>query len=488
MFVGAAVVGAATAHAVDEKWEKLAKSPDRGDRYDAAYALAKDGSDDALRIFVRLLDDEDTWVRDGAIVACGHLMRPEQVARILPRAAAAKARPRADAADALCRTASPTALPAVRKLALEDRDAEVRRTALWGLEHFEKNPEAHAVAELAAADPDPTIRACAVYAAGRIRAPDALRVVDKALADTDDRVRAVAVYRMRWLSVPACEAALAKFASDASPRVRSTCAEVAWSLQTAPAMDVLVALVGDPDLRTAALAHRCLRHAARKTIDRDPQLWSSWWQGARAAWKPKQHDDPSYFWDDRHATKANVYGVSLAASRLAIVVDVSYILAPKLRGEDTTRWDEVRTKLLDAIEAIDDGAALNVIAAGDEVKSAFREPRALDASSRKQIRTFLDAQRPRGACDLWGAMRTAFDQPGIDAVLVVSFAERDAGDVCHDDRFFEAVQRRAEMTRAVVHTVWLTTASREKSESTAGALMLRMANDTMGRARKRTWD
>jgi hypothetical protein len=169
-------------------------------------------------------------------------------------------------------------------------------------------------------------------------------------------------------------------------------------------------------------------------------------------------------------------------------VDVSAAQAVKLSGEERTRWDEVRGKLLDAIGNLADDVVVNVIAADDEIRTAFREARPLDPAARRQVRTLLEAQRPRGGCDLWAAMRAAFDQPGVDTVLVVSYAERDAGDLRQADRFFEAVQRRAETTRAVIHTVWLATKETASSEVKAADLMRRMAEDTRGRARMRTFD
>jgi hypothetical protein len=251
---------------------------------------------------------------------------------------------------------------------------------------------------------------------------------------------------------------------------------------------VLVGLVGDPDLRTAALAHRCLRQAAKKSLDRDPQVWTSWWGGAREAWKPKQNKDMAWFWDDKYATKAEVYGVSLNAERLVVVLDTSALLAEKKRMEEETRWDEIRGKVLTALGNLTPDVAVNIVLADDEVRTVFKEPRTLDAAARQRITTMLTDVRPKGGCDLWGAMRTALDQPGVDSVLLVSFAERDAGDLRHSERVRAAIERRAETTRAVIHTVFLTEKDAESTDEKDAALMRGLSDATLGRARKRTFE
>lgn len=479
---------AAAAFALDEKTVHLAKSREPSDRIDAAFLLAKDGSDEAFKLFQKLLDDEDVDVRDNAIVACKYVTKPELVAKLLPRAASPKAVERWNMAEALGRTTCVAALPALRKLALEDKDAEVRRAALWALDAFEKNADAHAIAAEAAKSPDPTVRATAVYAAGRIRAAGSADVVAAGLADKDERVRAVAVYRLRWLDPAAFDTRIAGLSADASPCVRAACAEAAWTSQSPPSMDVLVALLGDPDPRTAALAHRCLRQAAKKALDRDPPIWKSWWDGAREKWVPNQNKDMAWFWDDKYATKAEVYGVKLNARRLVIVLDTSAPQAEKKRGEEETRWDEIRGKVTTAIGNLEPDVAVNVVLAGDEVRTVFKEPRTLDASARQRIATMLSDVRPKGGCDFWCATRTALDQPGVDSVLLVSWAERDAGDLRHKDRVREAVLRRAETSRAVVHTVFLTEKDAESKDSYDGALMRDIADATLGRARQRTFE
>ncbi|MCE9636313.1 MAG: HEAT repeat domain-containing protein [Planctomycetes bacterium] len=479
---------AAAALALDDKLVTLARSKDASDRIDAALGLAKDGSDEAFKLFVRLLDDDDVMVRDNAIVACDHVTKPELVAKLLPRASSGKTFERWNMAEALGRTKCAAALPALRKLALEDRDAEVRRAALWALDGFTENLDAHAIAVEAMKSTDPTVRATAVWAVGRVRAKGAAAVVEAALADPDDRVRAVAVYRYRWLDKVAFESRLLGLSADSSPRVRAACAEAAWSLQTAPCIDVLIALLGDPDLRTAALAHRCLRQAARKSLDRDTQVWKSWWGGARDTWKPKSNADMNWFWDDKYATKAEVYGAQLNSRRLVIVLDISAPQALKKRAEEETRWDEIRGKVMTAIGNLESDVEVNVVLADDDVRTVFKEPRALDATSRQRIATMLADVRPHGGCDLWGAMRAALDQPGVDSVLLVSYAERDAGDLRHKDRVREAIERRAESSRAVIHTVFLTSKRAESGDSLDSGLMWSISNSTLGRARMRTFE
>ncbi len=324
------------------------------------------------------------------------------------------------------------------------------------------------------------LRATAVYAAERVRGTSARAVVDKALADPDDRVRAVALNRLGWMDEAAAVARLAQAKGDPSPRVRATCAALAWSFQTVECVDVLVAQLEDPDARTSALAHRILRQLAKKSFDRDPEVWRSWWGGARAAWKAPEKREQRRFTDDRYASPSQIYGAHLNSSCLTLLLDTSAPLARVKRGEEETRWAEVAGKVREALGKLPDGTRVNLVTMDDEIRTALPAPSPLDARVRKRLDVFISDVRPRGGCDFWGGLRTALDQPDVDTVVVISHGDRTRGDFATQRRVYLMAQQRYILTRAVVHTVWL-----KNDAEKSGELMRWIANDTLGVARLR---
>lgn len=449
------VAFATSAFALDASLRKQAKDPDAAQRSAAARALGRDGSADAMGVLVDLLDDRAPAVRDAAVIACGDVAAPAAV-EILAKAASSKDELlRRNVADALGRTKSPAAVAALAKLVRKDPSAAVRAVALDALWAFAKDADAYAAARDALADADPSARAAAVEAVGRIDADAAVEAVTKALDDPHEAVRCVARMELRYIARAAASARFANGLADPSWRVRAQIVDDAFWIRDAASMSALAALTGDAELRVADAAHFALRLLTGRDLGRDADLWKGWWEQNRTTWTPPHGrlDTTKPAEPADGATRATYHGVGVATARVAFVVDFSGSMRRPMSKIDTRpRWDVAREELTRTLAALPDGAAANVLLFQDEVKRAFDRAAPLDAGARKTIEGFLRAT-PGERGNLLAALLEAIADDGVDTVFLLSDGAPGAGDLVDRVRVAAAVRRANRTRKVLIHTI-----------------------------------
>lgn len=107
------------------------------------------------------------------------------------------------------------------RAALKDRDARVRREAVFALKRL--GPSAAGALIAALRSGDPVVRASATLALGRVGDKRALPALRRALKDRDARVRREAVFALKRLG-PRAEAALVAALRSGDPVVRASAA------------------------------------------------------------------------------------------------------------------------------------------------------------------------------------------------------------------------------------------------------------------------
>ena len=446
--------GASPAWALDPELRKLAKDADPLKRSHVARALAKDGSPDAARVLAELLDDAVPSVRDSAVIACDGVSDAESV-KVLASAARSKDElTRRNAADALGRTKSAAALPALETLATRDASAQVRADALDALWRFERDAKAMSIARAALSDRDAGVRAAAVDAAGRVGGEGAVEVVTKALADADEGVRCVALMARTRVARAEAVAGFAAAATDPSWRIRAQCVDDALTLREAPAIDALVALVGDRTTRVAAAAHRALQQLTGKEIGRDPELWAAWWLANKASWKPPQGDLDRDAADDPKRTTARYHGLEVATDAAVFVADLSGSMKTPLNaGETRTRWDVAADELRRTLVALPDSFVADVVLFNGAVRSALDRPQKLVPVAREKTEAFIAAAAPRGGGDLLGGVLAALAQDEIDTVFLLSDGAPTLGDVVDTARIRAAIRQRNRTRKCVIESI-----------------------------------
>ena len=445
---------ASVAWAVDPELRKLAKDEASYKRAEAARALAKDGSPDAVKILAELLADRNPTVRDAAVTGCGAVTDAESVKALASAAREKDELTRRNAAESLGRTKSAAALPALERLAIKDASPQVRADALDALWTFAGDEKAMSIARAAAADRDASVRAAAVEAAGRIGGEGAVEVVKNALTDADEGVRCVAMMSRTRVARAEALAGFAAAATDASWRIRAQCVDDALSLREAPAIDALVALVGDKTTRVAAAAHRALQRLTGKEIGRDPELWSAWWIANRSSWKPPTGDLGRDAADDPKRTSARYHGLEVATDAAVFVADLSGSMKhPLSEGETRSRWEVAADELRRTLGALPDSFVADVVLFGGAVRSAFDRPQSLARPAREKAESFLAAAAPRGGGDLLGGVLAALARDEVDTVFLLSDGAPTLGDFVDRERVRAAIRQRNRTRKCVIESI-----------------------------------
>jgi len=134
-----------------------------------------------------------------------------------------------------------------------DTDPVRRMYAANALGEFLALPGIDACAVAIERDPDPTVRAAAAAALGRLN-DDGKGALSKALADVDSRVKLAAIRAASRINVFTDAPAVARLATDGDAIVRRNAAELLGQLRAPEGFDGLLALARDPDanVRNAA--------------------------------------------------------------------------------------------------------------------------------------------------------------------------------------------------------------------------------------------
>ena len=475
----AAVFAAAgVAWALDPELRKLAKSAEASKRSDAAVALAKDGTPEAARVLVELLEDREASVRDSAVVACRAVTDEEAVKALTSAARASDELTRRNAADALSRTRSPAALATLEVLATKDPSPQVRADALDSLWRFRGDAKAAAIAKAGAADAKPLVRAAAVEAAGRVGGDGAAEVAATARADADEGVCCVAMLAQRWVARADAVAGLAAAATDPRWRIRAQCVNDAEWLRDAAAVDALVALVGDKSVRVAAAAHRALQRLSGKDLGRDSELWAAWWASNRAAWKPPKGDLDRDVPDDPKRTAARYHGLDVATDAGVFVADLSGSMGdPVSAGDKRTRWSVAQEELRATLAALPDSFVMNLVFFKDASQTAFDRPLRLNRPARDKAEAFIAAAAPSHRGDLLGGVLAALASDDVDTVFVLSDGDPSGGDIVDRSRVRAAIRQRNRMRKCVIDTIGF--GARTAADR---GLLENLAKDSGGRA------
>lgn len=451
---GAVLLSAASAFAVDPDVKKQAKDPDSHKRSDAARILAKDGSPEAVALLADLFEDKDPYVRDLSAIFCESLKSREAIDEIAKAAKSKDEVVRSNVAVALGRTKSPDALPHLKKLARKDASPRVRVDAFDALWEYKKDAAALAICAGGATDADPEVRAAAIEAAGRVGGDPARDVVRGALADKDEGVRCVARMELRFVARDEALTTIAEAAKDPSWRVRAQVADDAAWLKEAPAIDALVALVGDPVVRVGAAAHRHLQTLTGKQLGRDAEIWKAWWAQNRESWTaPRTKPEEGGAKDDGKTT-SSYHGLDLGTDRAAFVIDFSGSMRDRISASDArVRWDVAKEELTKTVTSLPDGFTVQVILFSLKPLAALPKASPATKKVRDDVISFLGRETPAQRGNLLDGVLAAVRDDALDTVFLLSDGAPSGGDHVIKERVRNEIRQANRTRKLAIHCI-----------------------------------
>ena len=176
-----------------------AKSPDAALRGRTAICLGRLGDPRGRALEVSLLGDADPSVRADAAFAAGIFGDPTLTTELIPRLADSDGGTAAAAARAVSRLGETAGRDALISALPSAGSPEPRASIVQGLWRW-RDVTAASAAGLYAADPDPRVRAAAIYALARKPQDSALPALTRALEDGDPDTAALAARGLGLLS------------------------------------------------------------------------------------------------------------------------------------------------------------------------------------------------------------------------------------------------------------------------------------------------
>jgi hypothetical protein len=171
--------------------------------------------------------------------------------------------------------------PAVAATRMENtRSADQRRQGIFELASYRfgrHDPYTRRYQQIAAADPDPTVRAAAIRALNRSRSREAIDLYVRSLDDVDLLVRLEGAKAVANVPAPNAVAPLiAHLKVEDSRDVRIACADALRNIRTLESARALVGALNDRDFGVAWQARKSLIVMTRHDFRYDEAAWLSY--------------------------------------------------------------------------------------------------------------------------------------------------------------------------------------------------------------------
>jgi len=167
--------------------------------------------------------------------------------------------------------------------------------------------------------------------------------------------------------------------------------------------------------------------------------WEAWWKNEGAGFeiistteleKAREAEELRRL---KQITNVKFFGIRIISHRVIFIIDVSGSMNEEMRvryvGEGgTTRIEVAKRELTKCVDGLDGEALFNIITFSDGVNSWLQEGiTGSDEKSRDEAREYVSRLGAGGATNLYDALRTAFDDPDVDTIFVLSDGEPTAG-------------------------------------------------------------
>lgn len=204
----------------------------------------------------------------------------------------------------------------------------------------------------------------------------------------------------------------------------------------------IVGRIGDEE---GLMLHRfadVLWQLSGKPFRTNPKAWQAWWQDEGEAFEPISLDELEVLRVEEEqrrlaqTSRANsFFGIRVISHRVIFILDVSGSMEERLRGRyvgenGQIRLDYAKEQLSEVVKRLEKGTYFNLIAFSSGMEAWT--PTGLALSTQENIDSALayaQKLKPGGGTNLYGALKTAFDDPEVDTIFVLSDGEPSVGGI-----------------------------------------------------------
>ncbi|QDU69747.1 VWA domain-containing protein [Engelhardtia mirabilis] len=203
------------------------------------------------------------------------------------------------------------------------------------------------------------------------------------------------------------------------------------------------------------------------------EIWRKWWDDNRADLTVLDERDSILLEAEaRHRadtadTAATFFGVRVDTARVIFVIDTSGSMAEPtswaadnpVSGSDNRgygdgrRMDIAKIELKRCLERLEPGSLFNIVSFSDVVRPWSKDLlRGQKAGVDKAFR-YVDRLEANGGTNIYGAMKTAFEDVDVDTIFLLSDGEPSAGEIRDPGRIRQEIQRWNDQRRIRIHCI-----------------------------------
>lgn len=216
-------------------------------------------------------------------------------------------------------------------------------------------------------------------------------------------------------------------------------------------------LIGRSDQESGRLeveANQALfAHTGRRFFSRKD--WEKWWDRHKKGFVlPHIETVRQSRANSSGSGTASYFGIPLVSRRSAFLIDVSGSMNEKI-GTDRkrTRLDEAKKQLKQAIESYQPDHSCSVIVFQTTIHPVWDRLRPATKENKEELITKVDRLAIGGGTNIHDALETAYRDPEIDTIYLLTDGEPSAGAITNVDEIADEVRRWNQTRQVVIHSV-----------------------------------
>ncbi len=227
--------------------------------------------------------------------------------------------------------------------------------------------------------------------------------------------------------------------------VRLAAIEATEVIRSKDSIPFLIGLLETETGRLRGDARRALKGLTGKDLGLGAGSWKRFWAAEKDTFvvpteKEIRRAERKKARKGKGGSAANFYGIEILSDRFALIVDTSGSMQQKAYAGGT-RMDVAKKQLNQTLDRLKDGVQFNVISF-DAVARAMKGQMAVASkATKKKAHSYVDGLRADGGTNIYAALRTAFDDEGIDTIYLMSDGDPSIGEI------IEVAALRAEVAR-----------------------------------------
>jgi Mg-chelatase subunit ChlD len=161
----------------------------------------------------------------------------------------------------------------------------------------------------------------------------------------------------------------------------------------------------------------------------------------------------------RTVASAKFFGIKVESHRVIFIIDVSGSMLEAMYGRTfddrgAARIDVARQELIQAIKNLEQGALFNLYAFSNGVFMWQKDGIGTDSKQDRQAAiTWVERLGASGGTNLYDSIKTAFDDPDVDTIFVLSDGEPTVGEVIDPHRIREDVAFWNQHRKVKINTI-----------------------------------